>query len=259
MFLHLFLYLEPSLSQTLCFLQSREKKNAPFFSQSLHHEMTERDEKRADTMLSALITPTNSTLHPATKCSSESPEKQVNASGKNQPLDKSDSNGFSCSTGSLSNNSNAASNTTPKNGYLSDANNNVNIKRVAKKKYSNEIQTKTPDELEEEYDGLLHVDEKNAHNTLQMLNVLRKNRQLCDLILQLDDDSQDIYCHQIILACNSKFFMEIFNSYDLEQARANAKSNEDLSKDEEKQQSGAGNAKNLNKFQKQHLNINTFI
>lgn len=67
-----------------------------------------------------------------------------------------------------------------------------------------------------EFDGLLYKDLNNSTQTLYMLNVLRKNRQLCDLILQLDDDSQDIYCHQLILACNSKFFMEIFNNYEAE-------------------------------------------
>ncbi len=68
------------------------------------------------------------------------------------------------------------------------------------------------DEAVTDFDGLLYKDPTNSTNTLHMLNVLRKNRQLCDLILQLDDDSQDIYCHQLILACNSKFFMEIFNT-----------------------------------------------
>ena len=58
-----------------------------------------------------------------------------------------------------------------------------------------------------------------------MLNVIRKNRQLCDLILQLDDDSQDIYCHQLILACNSKFFMEIFNNYEAENQSKLSKEN----------------------------------
>ena len=48
-----------------------------------------------------------------------------------------------------------------------------------------------------EFDGLLYRDPAAATSTLHMLNVLRKNRQLCDLILQLDDDSQDIYCHQV--------------------------------------------------------------
>ena len=73
------------------------------------------------------------------------------------------------------------------------------------------------EEFDEEFDGLMLNDSKNSVNTLQMLNVLRKNRQLCDLVLQLDNDSQEIYCHQIILACNSKFFMEIFNNYEIEE------------------------------------------
>ena len=71
----------------------------------------------------------------------------------------------------------------------------------------------------DEFDGLVYKDLNNASQTLKMLNVLRKNRQLCDLILQLDDDSQDIYCHQVILACNSKFFMEIFNNYESEEKK----------------------------------------
>jgi hypothetical protein len=169
-------------------------------------------------------------LNPPTtkKCSSQSPEKLVSS----QPLDKSDSNNLSCSTGDLNGKAHHT------NGYFKDSSNSSK----SRKKYSNEIAggaSMTPAELEEEYDGLIHVDTSNASNTLQMLNVLRKNRQLCDLILQLDDDSQDIYCHQIILACNSKFFMEIFNNYDLEQA--NNKSTEDLSSkdDENKKQNGS--------------------
>ena len=71
-------------------------------------------------------------------------------------------------------------------------------------------------DLDSEFDGLMHQSSSIAVQTMDKLNILRKNRQLCDLILQLDDDSQDIYCHQVILACNSKFFMEIFNSYESE-------------------------------------------
>ena len=71
-------------------------------------------------------------------------------------------------------------------------------------------------DTEKEFDGLIYRDTNNAANTMHKLNVLRKNREFCDLILQLDDDSQDIYCHQLILACNSKFFMEIFNDYELD-------------------------------------------
>ena len=71
-------------------------------------------------------------------------------------------------------------------------------------------------EQDSDFDGLIYKDNTNASNILGMLDVLRRNRQLCDLILQLDDDSQDIYCHQLILACNSKFFMEIFNNYEVD-------------------------------------------
>lgn len=78
-----------------------------------------------------------------------------------------------------------------------------------------------------EFDGLIYKDTNNSTNTLYMLNVLRKNRHLCDIILQLDDDSQDIYCHQLILACNSKFFMEIFNNYEAENSQT--RSNQDNS------------------------------
>jgi len=76
----------------------------------------------------------------------------------------------------------------------------------------------------EEFDGLVYKDYNNSLNTLKMLNVLRKNRQLCDLILQLNEDSQEIYCHQVILACNSKFFMEIFNNHEMEQTKQESSS-----------------------------------
>jgi hypothetical protein len=55
---------------------------------------------------------------------------------------------------------------------------------------------------------------KYSNELLSMLNILRKNRQLCDLIIQIDDDN-DIYCHQLIIACNSKLFMELFINNDL--------------------------------------------
>lgn len=83
-----------------------------------------------------------------------------------------------------------------------------------------------------DFDGLIYKDTTNAGNILSMLNVLRKNRQLCDLILQLDDDSQDIYCHQLILACNSKFFMEIFNNYEAETNNQKASAQDVPSSDE---------------------------
>ncbi len=180
--------------------------------------MAEHDEARvhANTTTTALLPPPP----PSKKCSSQSPEKLVSS----QPLDKSDSNNFSCSTGDLNGKYHSQSN----NGYFHHGHHDSNQNNgKTKKKYS--ATDNSAAELEEEYDGLLHVDTSNASNTLKMLNVLRKNRQLCDLILQLDDDSQDIYCHQIILACNSKFFMEIFNNYDLEQSANSNKSTEDLS------------------------------
>jgi hypothetical protein len=133
------------------------------------------------------------------KALSHSPEMLANKF----TLDKSDSNSLSISADSLLNNS---SKSKRKNHQQNSKNGSISLT------------PKTTEEIEEEYDGLIHVDESNASSTLKKLNVLRKNRQLCDLILQLDEDSEDIFCHQIILACNSKFFMEIFNSYELEQA-----------------------------------------
>lgn len=53
-------------------------------------------------------------------------------------------------------------------------------------------------------------DETHSSEILKILNVLRKNRQLCDLIIQIDNNNNDIYCHQLILACNSKLFMQMF-------------------------------------------------
>jgi hypothetical protein len=84
-----------------------------------------------------------------------------------------------------------------------------------------------------EFDGLLHRDTSNMIHSMQSMNVLRKNRQLCDLILQLDDESQDIYCHQIVLACNSKFFMEIFSNYEIQLANAD-NNNKDIILENEK-------------------------
>ena len=56
----------------------------------------------------------------------------------------------------------------------------------------------------------------NSLKTMNMLNILRKNRQLYDVILQIDDNHNDIYCHQVILACNSKLFMELLLDTEIE-------------------------------------------
>lgn len=57
---------------------------------------------------------------------------------------------------------------------------------------------------------------ENFLNTMNMLNVLRKNRQLCDVLIHIDDKHNDLYCHQLILACNSKLFMELFLNIEID-------------------------------------------
>ena len=150
------------------------------------------------------------------KHSSESPDKQILM--KTQLSSKSSS-----LSGSIRNLKENIYNFSNSDLYDSVTNNNYNNSsnrnQLIKSTSMNCIDLDDDDEKkihqeEEEFDGLIYRDKTNANQTLKMLNALRKNRQLCDLILQLDDDSQDIYCHQIILACNSKFFMEIFNNYE---------------------------------------------
>lgn len=102
---------------------------------------------------------------------------------------------------------------------------------------------------DQNFDGLLFVDSNNFNQTLKILNALRKNRQLCDLILQLDNDTRDIYCHQIILACNSKFFMEIFTNYELEQSIIQPNGSAESLKEEALSE----HEKNLNQIRKKSL------
>ena len=159
------------------------------------------------------------------KCLSQSPEKLTELT----QLQKSDATNYSSSTGNLNGSLNSS-----KEGVFFKNNKNDNEMYDSNelnkpRNYYNEEPNLSGIDHEHEYDGLLFMDNKNANNTLHMLNILRKNRQLCDLILQLDDDSQDIYCHQSILACNSKFFMEIFTNYEMEQA--NTKIEHDSTKD----------------------------
>jgi hypothetical protein len=133
------------------------------------------------------------------KCASQSPEKLT--------VDNGSLNGHNtsrCSTSSLEETNNQAS--------YKRSSSNYNGKSSAMSRYDEDADLFDPENPE--FDGLIFKDTTNFSHTMHMMNVLRKNRQLCDLILQLDDDSQDIYCHQVVLACNSKFFMEIFNNYE---------------------------------------------
>jgi hypothetical protein len=139
--------------------------------------------------------------HPK-KCASQSPEK-LTENGHFNHTDK--KNQGRSSTSSLEENNN----------YRKNKNtNNYNNNQHQEEDSCDLFDCENP-----EYDGLLYKDPNNFSHTMHLLNILRKNRQLCDLILQLDDDSQEIYCHQVVLACNSKFFMEIFNSYESEQSK----------------------------------------
>jgi len=62
-------------------------------------------------------------------------------------------------------------------------------------------------------------DSTHASETMKRLNVLRKNRQLCDLIIQIEANNRDIYCHQLVLACHSKLFMEMFLNIETENTK----------------------------------------
>jgi hypothetical protein len=185
----------------------------------------------------------NTSSLPPIKHSSESPEKQQQQQNVSNSMQKNSTNHKSSLKNSSSNNNNK--NSSSLNGSARNLKENVynfsnsdlydnssnssssrldqnngggsNYNLVSAIADDEEMLKKQMFQEEEVFDGLIFKDSVNSNQTLKMLNVLRKNRQLCDLILQLDDDTQDIYCHQIILACNSKFFMEIFNNYEQEQ------------------------------------------
>ncbi|CAF0709971.1 unnamed protein product [Brachionus calyciflorus] len=150
----------------------------------------------------------NSNNNRVLKCLSESPEKQTDTTTFG--LKKTSIMGSSSSTSLNSNNYKFS------NSDLYDYTNET-YKKPSDHVQNDEVFDQVV-KIDEQFDGILHHDQNNSNQTLKILNALRKNRQLCDLILQLDDDTRDIYCHQIILACNSKFFMEIFTNYELEQA-----------------------------------------
>ncbi|CAF1494420.1 unnamed protein product, partial [Didymodactylos carnosus] len=44
--------------------------------------------------------------------------------------------------------------------------------------------------------------------TLERLNTLRKQRQLCDVVLTVE--GQEIFAHRSVLCCHSRYFMELF-------------------------------------------------
>ena len=138
------------------------------------------------------------------KCASESPEKVASAPSNN-------------------NNNNPTSNIITPTTYNTTTTTTKPSSKSLNGSYKNLSETadgmqvdQDNDVLGAEFEGIVHRDTKNFATTMRMLDAMRKSRHLCDLVLQLDNDSQDIYCHQIILACNSKFFMEIFTNYERE-------------------------------------------
>lgn len=175
------------------------------------------------------------------KCFSESPERQaglVDLSAKRTSADSSSSSGV----------------------FIKENNHKFSSSDLYD--YTNEA-FKTPDitrsdevfdNLDQNFDGMLYTDSDNFNQTLKILNALRKNRQLCDLILQLDNDTRDIYCHQIILACNSKFFMEIFTNYELEQSTSQLnESTEDLKEENGLKMEESEHEKKLKQIRKKSL------
>ena len=130
------------------------------------------------------------------KCASESPEKVASAPSNN-------------------NNNNSTSNIITPTTKPSSKSLNGSYKNLSDPADGMQVDQDN-DVLGAEFEGIVHRDTKNFATTMRMLDAMRKSRHLCDLVLQLDNDSQDIYCHQIILACNSKFFMEIFTNYERE-------------------------------------------
>lgn len=95
------------------------------------------------------------------------------------------------------------------------------------------------------------ADPDHASETMKRLNVLRKNRQLCDLIIQIEAYNRDIYCHQLVLACHSKLFMEMFLNIEIENSKDDTSSTDDEQPDTDSQQlhrkNSLNNKQNANK------------
>uniref|UniRef100_A0A5K3F501 BTB domain-containing protein n=1 Tax=Mesocestoides corti TaxID=53468 RepID=A0A5K3F501_MESCO len=55
---------------------------------------------------------------------------------------------------------------------------------------------------------LSYVSEFHSRNSLDAMNVLRKNKELCDVVLLVD--SKKIYAHRVVLAASSPYFKAMF-------------------------------------------------
>lgn len=70
--------------------------------------------------------------------------------------------------------------------------------------------------LDSDQDNFVYEDKDHNNFLLEKLNTLRKNKQFCDVILQIgsQQDVCEIYGHRAILASASKYFLEIFQTND---------------------------------------------
>lgn len=74
---------------------------------------------------------------------------------------------------------------------------------------SDRIEELTKDNEEWEEDRLIYDDPAHKDVALSSLNTLRRNRDFCDVVLQVDHT--DIHVHRAVLACQSRFFYELFS------------------------------------------------
>jgi kelch-like protein 20 len=60
---------------------------------------------------------------------------------------------------------------------------------------------------------LSHISEKHPKITLAELNVLRRHRELCDVVLNVQ--SRKIFAHRVILSACSPYFRAMFTGKEL--------------------------------------------
>ncbi|XP_045467411.1 influenza virus NS1A-binding protein homolog A-like isoform X2 [Harmonia axyridis] len=63
---------------------------------------------------------------------------------------------------------------------------------------------------------LEYVDDIHKANTLQSLNMMRKNRQFCDVILHVEN--VEVHAHKAVLASASPYLFELFTNHELKRS-----------------------------------------
>lgn len=67
-------------------------------------------------------------------------------------------------------------------------------------------------------DSLVYTAQKHSSNILEIMNILRKNKELCDVVLLVGD--HEIFAHRVVMAACSPYFRAMFTN-ELAESRQN--------------------------------------